>query len=217
MNLSNLRTVGKNWLFQILCLIYLNYAAYTVMMRARVNVKVDLIQKFINLYHRYENLNLKITFFLISLQILHLYWLTTDVVLQKMFGRNFFIFPKTFLPIFVVIDYIEIPALLSAIIFYSYLIRSKRSTAKKNYLFLGMLAVQIVHIFWITDEVVYSSLFNSTFIEIPYVLSWIAILIDYLELPVMADLFYRIIKKEKSRNHSCVARIRLFLTMDLPL
>ena len=60
-----------------------------------------------------------------------------------------------------------------------------------------MLAVQVVHIFWITDEVVYNSLFNYSFIEIPYVLSWIAILIDYLELPVMVDLFYRIIKKEK--------------------
>ena len=60
-----------------------------------------------------------------------------------------------------------------------------------------MLAVQVVHIFWITDEVVYSSLFNYSFIEIPYVLSWITILIDYLELPVMVDLFYRIIKKEK--------------------
>ena len=178
-------------------MIYLNHAAYTLILRPRVNVKVDLIQKFIILYHRYENLNLKITFFLISLQILHLYWLTTDVVLQKMFGRTFFIFPKTFLPIFVVIDYIEIPALLSANIFYSYLVRSKRSTAKKNYLFLGMLAVQIVHIFWITDEVVYSSLFNYSFIEIPYLLSWIAILIDYLELAVMVDLFYRIIKQEK--------------------
>ena len=60
-----------------------------------------------------------------------------------------------------------------------------------------MLAVQVIYIFWITDEVVYSNLFNYSFIEIPYVLSWIAILIDYLELRVMADLFYRIIKQEK--------------------
>jgi hypothetical protein len=59
-----------------------------------------------------------------------------------------------------------------------------------------MLGVQVVHIFWIPDEVVYSSLFNYSFVEIPYVLSWSAILIDYLELPVMADLFYKIIKKK---------------------
>jgi hypothetical protein len=104
---------------------------------------------------------------------------------------------KSLLPIFVVIDYIEIPALISAIIFYSYSIRTKESDAKKNYLFLGMLGVQFFHIFWITDEVVYTSFFNFSFVEIPYVLSWIAILIDYLELPVMADLFYKIIKKKR--------------------
>lgn len=166
-------------------------------MRSGANVKVDLVQKFINFYHRYENLNLKITFFLISLQILHLYWLTTDVVLQRIYGQSFFLVPKGFLPLFVVIDYIEIPALISGIIFYSYTIHSKKSTAKKNYLFLGMLGIQFLHIFWITDEVVYSSFFNYSFVEIPYVLSWIAILIDYLEIPVMVDLFYKIIKKKR--------------------
>jgi hypothetical protein len=166
-------------------------------MRPGANVKLDLVQKFINFYHRYENLNLKITFFLISLQILHLYWLTTDVVLQKIFGHSFFLVPKALLPLFVVIDYIEIPALISGIIFYSYSIRRDNSTAKKNYVFLGLLGIQVVHIFWITDEVVYNSLFNYSFVEIPYFLSWIAILIDYLELPVMVDLFYRIVKKKR--------------------
>jgi hypothetical protein len=32
-------------------------------------------------------------------------------------------------------------------------------------------------------------------VEIPTPLAWIAILIDYLELPVIGDLFYKIIKK----------------------
>ena len=149
------------------------------------------------IYHRYENLNLKITFFLISLQILHLYWLTTDVVLQKIFGQSFFIVPKNLLPIFVVIDYIEIPALVSGIIYYAYSVRRNKAAAK-SYLFLGMLAVQVIHIFWITDDVVYSSFFETSFVQLPYVLSWIAILIDYLELPVMADLFYKVIRN-KSR------------------
>jgi hypothetical protein len=44
---------------------------------------------------------------------------------------------------------------------------------------------------------VYDSFFNSSFVELPVILSWIAILIDYLELPVMADLFYKVIKKKK--------------------
>lgn len=154
-----------------------------------------LVQKFISFYHRYENLNLKITFILISLQLLHLYWLTTDVVLQKIFGESFFIFPKDLLPIFVIIDYIEIPALVTGIIFYAHSIRYHEKS--KSYLFLVLLSVQVIHIFWITDDVVYSSFFKSSFVEIPFILAWIAILIDYLELPVIADLFYKVIKKEK--------------------
>ena len=161
------------------------------------DASLDLVGKFIKFYHHYENLNLKITFFLISLQILHLYWLTTDVVLQKLFGKSFFLAPNGLLPIFVVIDYIEIPALISGLIFYAYCVRKNKSSAKKSYLFLGLLAVQVIHIFWITDEVVYHSFFNSSFVELPVVLSWIAILIDYLELPVMADLFYKVVKKRK--------------------
>jgi hypothetical protein len=55
-------------------------------------------------------------------------------------------------------------------------------------------AVQVFHIFWITDEVVYESLFGSTSaVEIPHYAAWIAILIDYLELQVIGDLFYRTI------------------------
>jgi hypothetical protein len=154
-------------------------------------------QKIVNFWYRYENLNLKITFILISLQLLHLYWLTTDVVLQRIYGESFLIFPKAFLPVFVVIDYIEIPALISGITFYSLSIYKHQKDSWKNSLFLAMLAVQVVHIFWITDEIVYDTLFKTHLVEFPLYIAWIAILIDYLELPVMADLFYKIIKGEK--------------------
>jgi hypothetical protein len=165
-------------------------------MKPRSSRRSILVKKFIDFYHRYETVGLKITFILISLQIIHLYWLTTDVVLQKIFGQSFFLFPKNLLPLFVVIDYIEIPALVSGIIFYIYSIRSDEDS-KKSYLFLGLLGVQVIHIFWITDDVVYSSFFNSSFVQIPSLLAWIAILIDYLELPVIGDLLYKIIKKKK--------------------
>lgn len=101
------------------------------------------------------------------------------------------------MPLFVVIDYIEIPALVSGIIFYAYNIHSDKEDAKRSYLFLGMLAVQVFHIFWITDDVVYNSFFKSSFLKIPPLLAWIAILIDYLEIPVIADLLFKIIRKEK--------------------
>lgn len=75
-------------------------------------------------------------------------------------------------------------------------IRSGEENSKKGYLFLGLLGVQVIHIFWITDDVVYSSFFKSSFVQIPSLLAWIAILIDYLELPVIGDLFHKIIKKK---------------------
>ena len=155
------------------------------------------MQKIVNFWYRYENLNLKITFILISLQLLHLYWLTTDVVLQRIYGESFLIFPKALLPVFVVIDYIEIPALISGMTFYSLSIYKHQKNSWKNSLFLAMLAVQVVHIFWITDEIVYDAFFETRLVEFPLYIAWIAILIDYLELPVMADLFYKIIKGEK--------------------
>jgi hypothetical protein len=154
-------------------------------------------QKIVNFWYKYENLNLKITFILISLQLLHLYWLTTDVVLQRIYGESFLIFPKALLPVFVVIDYIEIPALISGMTFYSLSIYKHQKNSWKNSLFLAMLAVQVVHIFWITDEIVYDAFFETRLVEFPLYIAWIAILIDYLELPVMADLFYKIIKGEK--------------------
>jgi hypothetical protein len=154
-------------------------------------------QKIVNFWYRYENLNLKITFILISLQLLHLYWLTTDVVLQRIYGESFLIFPKALLPVFVVIDYIEIPALISGMTYYSLSIYKHQKNSWKNSLFLAMLAVQVVHIFWITDEIVYDAFFETRLVEFPLYIAWIAILIDYLELPVMADLFYKIIKGEK--------------------
>ena len=155
------------------------------------------MQKIVNFWYRYENLNLKITFILISLQLLHLYWLTTDVVLQRIYGESFLLFPKVLLPVFVVIDYIEIPALVSGITFYSLSIYKHQKNSWKNSLFLALLAVQVVHIFWITDEIVYDAFFETRLVEFPLYIAWIAILIDYLELPVMADLFYKIIKGKK--------------------
>jgi hypothetical protein len=103
--------------------------------------------------------------------------------------------------LFIIIDYIEIPALVSGIIYYFFnLIYNKKEKEKekriKNTIFLILLAIQSIHIFWITDDIVYSTFVGADLIEIPEYLVWIAILIDYLELPVIYDLLKRIIKKE---------------------
>ncbi|HEX6294911.1 MAG TPA: hypothetical protein VFZ46_07125 [Nitrososphaeraceae archaeon] len=146
---------------------------------------------------QYQNLNLKISFLLISLQLLHLYWLTTDVVLYRITGTDYFVQASGFVLLFIIIDYIEIPALVSGITYYFFnLIYNKKEKRIKNIIFLILLAIQSIHIFWITDDIVYSTFVGADLIEIPEYLVWIAILIDYLELPVIYDLLKRIIKKE---------------------
>ena len=156
-----------------------------------------MLKKFINFYLRYQNLNLKISFLLISLQLLHLYWLTTDVVLYRITGTDYFVETSGFVLLFIIIDYIEIPALVSGIIYYFFnLIYNKKEKRIKNIIFLILLAIQSIHILWITDDIVYSTFVGADLIEIPEYLVWIAILIDYLELPVIYDLLKRIIKKE---------------------
>lgn len=155
------------------------------------------IQKILDLWTKYESLNLKITFILISLQILHLYWLTADVVLQRIAGESYFGLPRILLPLFIVVDYVEIPALVSGITFYLFSIFKRGSHSRKNVVFLLLLAIQVVHIFWITDEVVYESLLGNDLVIFPVYAAWTAILIDYLEIPVMVDLFYKTFKVKR--------------------
>ena len=151
------------------------------------------VQKLVGFWHRYENLNLKIAFVLISLQLIHLYWLTADVVIQRITGESVLGVPQgsPLFIFFIIIDYVEIPALVAGLTYYTLSIYKHEKNSIKNSLLLSMLAIQVFHIFWITDEVVYDSFFGSPSgsVEIPYYAVWVAILIDYLELPVIFDLF----------------------------
>ncbi len=160
------------------------------------------VQKLVGFWRRYESLNLRIAFVLISLQLVHLYWLTADVVVKRITGDSAMGLTVSgpLLVFFIVIDYIEVPALVAGLTYYGLSIY-KREKATKNALLFAMLVVQVFHIFWITDEVVYDTFFGtSSAVEIPYYAAWIAILIDYLELPVIADLFYRTIIKGERRS-----------------
>ena len=155
-----------------------------------------MVQKLVAFWHRYENLNLKIAFVLISLQLIHLYWLTADVVIKRIAGDSSPGLSQTgaLFVFFIIIDYVEIPALVAGITYYALSIYKKDEHSIKNALLLAMLAVQVFHIFWITDEVVYETFFgSSSAVEIPNYAAWVAILVYYIELPVIADLFYRAI------------------------
>ncbi len=157
------------------------------------------VQKLVEFWRRYESLNLKIAFALISLQLVHLYWLTAEVVVKMITGQSALSVSGPLLVFFIVIDYIEIPALVAGLTYYALNLYKHEKTAK-NTLLLSMLAVQVFHIFWITDEVVYNTFFGlPSGFEIPYYAAWVAVLIDYLELPVIADLFYKTIIKGERR------------------
>ena len=154
-----------------------------------------VLQKILDFWKRYENLSLKVTFVLISLQLVHLFWLSTDVVLTRIFGDAFTLFPSYLLPIQAVIDYLEIPALVAGITYYS-LSLYKRVHAK-NLIFIILLGLQFLHLFWITDEIVYKIFFGAQLVVLPFLLAWTAIGIDYLEIPVMVDLFRRLYRGKK--------------------
>ncbi len=164
------------------------------------------IDQLVKFWQRYESLNLKVAFFLISLQLVHLYWLTADVVIRRITGDSAFALQQSgpLLLFFVAIDYIEIPALIAGLTYYSLSLYKHQKGSAKNALLLAMLAVQVFHIFWLTDEVAYDIFFGdgspaNGAVKIPYYAAWIAILIDYLELPVIADLFYRTFVKHEKR------------------
>lgn len=154
-----------------------------------------VLKRIARFYESYETLGLKITLLLISLQVVHLYWLSTTVVIKRLFAENFFAFPQIPTILFVSIDYLEIPALFAGMVFYGLKIY-KGEQVKRNALFFALLASQIFHMFWITDDVVYGTLFNTMPVAIPPLLAWAAIFVDYLELPVIGDLFYRLAKKK---------------------
>ncbi|MDQ3838136.1 MAG: hypothetical protein M3297_02595 [Thermoproteota archaeon] len=121
------------------------------------------------------------------------------MVLQRIADQSYLGLPRVLLPLFIVVDYVEIPALISGITYYLFSLFKDEVHSRKNVLFLVLLAIQVVHIFWITDEIVYESLLYSDLVTFPIYLAWIAILIDYLEIPVMVDLFYKTFRVKNAR------------------
>jgi hypothetical protein len=140
-------------------------------------------------YERTYTLNISIALFLFALQILHLIWLSLDVVIPRLLEIDSLFPLNSFLEWFIiVVDYTEIPSLISVSLIYINELRSKRGSAK-DWLYLFFLNIQLVHIFWITDELVVES-FSSP-LQFNPLFAWVAIGIDYLEIPVMIDTLKR--------------------------
>ena len=106
-------------------------------------------------------------------QIAHLVWMTTYVIPLQIGASPLWEPPEAPLAL---ADYLELPAIIATSVLY---IRTR------NWKMLFLVNVQLFHIFWITDEFV---LDRGT---LNPVAAWIAIFIDYLELPVIVDTIRR--------------------------
>ena len=147
--------------------------------------------KLLRWYDQYDDLNIIFVAFLFSIQVVHLLWLTTNVVVPRIFDLPPLTISRLFNTMIAVVDYTEIPAIIATSLVY---VRSyKRGSNKKDIFYLLFLNMQWLHIFWITDEIVARSFFNYGGIinEWNSIAIWSAIVIDYLELPVIFETLKR--------------------------
>jgi hypothetical protein len=144
------------------------------------------IRRFWDWYDRHYVVNVAVALGLFALQLVHLSWLSADVVAERLTGRGWFPVEGPLRLLVVAVDYTEIPALLGVGLIY--VRRLRDGFAWRPLLLLLLLNSQWLHLFWITDEFVLAALPGPPRAgALPAWLAWVAIVIDYLELPVMWD------------------------------
>lgn len=155
--------------------------------------------KFWEWYNRNLALNLGVSAFLFTLQLAHLIWLGANVAIPKLTGGSELLPIEGILEsIIILIDYTEIPALITTSLVYINTLRMKYN--HKDLIYLIFLNSQWLHLFWITDEFVVEQFTTGSGVAIPLWLAWVAILIDYLELPVIYETikrFFAALRKEE--------------------
>jgi hypothetical protein len=161
-----------------------------------------MINRFWNWYERHYTLNVTIAAALFVLQIVHLVWLAGEVIAGRLAEPIFVLDGGLRWPL-VLVDYTEVPALLSVSLVY--LNELRKTFNARDVAFLLLLNTQWLHIFWITDEFVVSS-FQDGGETLPTWLVWVAILIDYLEVPVIADTVRRMIAALREQRLSAFLR-----------
>ncbi len=160
---------------------------------------MNIFKRFLDWYNRNYQFHLWFATVLFLLQLIHLIWLTCNVVLFRLFGVT--LIPQQLDWLIGIVDYTEIPALISVSFLYLNEVFLGKAT-RKTWLYLLLLNSQWFHLFWITDEVVVENFTGHALVTIPSWLAWIGILIDYLELPVMLDTVLKTLhlKKESPKE-----------------
>lgn len=165
---------------------------------------MSVLDPFWDWYERHYALNVGIAALLFTLQLVHLFWLTTDVVAFRLLGYSLYDPSPWFQSLLAVVDYTEIPAIITTSVVYINELR--KGFNWKDFSYLAFINIQLIHIFWITHEFV-TSLVNSSML--PAYAVWFAILIDYLELPVIYETVRKFINAYRSGN------VKEFLEEDL--
>ena len=148
------------------------------------------MQGFWSWYERNYAVNVAFAACLFALQLVHLVWLTCQPLAQKITGTPLIDVEGPFRWAIVLVDYTEIPALVSVSLIYVNELRKR--FAWKPVLYLLFLNSQWLHIFWITDEFVVNTNEGAA-TALPAWLAYVAILIDYLELPVIYDTMRKLV------------------------
>jgi hypothetical protein len=162
--------------------------------------------RFWDWYNRHYTLNVTVAASLFALQIVHLAWLTFDPLWLRLFAEPLLELDRLWSWPLLLVDYTEIPVLVSVSLVYLNDLRD--GFRWRPFLFLVLLNSQWLHIFWITDEFVVSTA-EGAVVGLPTPLAYVAIGIDYLELPVIVDTSRRMVAALREN------RLGRFLREDL--
>lgn len=159
-------------------------------------VGLGLWQNFWRWYERRYAFNVGLASGLFLLQLLHLFWMTSHVVAGRLVGQSYFPLAAVWQMFIALVDYTEIPALVGISLVYLHQLRQSLPAWQhwRALLFLLFLNAQWLHIFWITDEIILEQFTGRSVVPLPTWLAWLAISIDYLELPVMIDTVSRFLR-----------------------
>lgn len=161
---------------------------------------MKVFEKFWKWYNSHLTLNLSVAAGLFILQLVHLTWLALHVIAFKAFGHSLWTPSPFWQNIIILVDYTEIPALFSTSLVYVNEIR-KHGVKFKPVWYLFSLAIQLVHMYWITDTFVLEKFTGrGSGVLLPEWLAWTAILIDYLEVPVIIETFRKLFASLKKKD-----------------
>lgn len=156
-------------------------------------------------YERHYTVNLVVVTSLFLLQVVHLLWLTFDVVLERLTGVKVLNIEGLPRLLIVLVDHLEIPALLSGSALYLHSLR--RQFRLRDFLLLLAINAQWLHILWITDAFIVGEFRGGTGARVPAFLAWVAIAIDYLELPVLLDASRKLLRSLRARTSPVTSRL----------